>query len=170
MSSIETVKNILLCLLGLVVIWFFTISLPLWITASGFEPFPIEIGIFRFIGWIPVILGAFVILWCYWLFIFIGKGTPWPFDPPKELLVTGPYRYVRNPMESGYMLVLFGEVLVFESSALVFYLISSFLFLAIRQVLVEEPDLRRRFGQAYEQYEKTVPRWIPHLNTKIQKG
>lgn len=156
-------KNIVVSLLGLVVVWFFSASLPIRIAASGFEPFRVEIGSPRYIGWIPIILGALAILWCYGIFIFIGKGTPWPFDPPKKLVVTGLYRYVRNPIESSFILVLVGEALLFESSAIVLYIIFSFLLLYIRQVLVEEPGLRRRFGKPYEQYCQSVPRWIPRL-------
>ncbi|HEY45068.1 MAG TPA: isoprenylcysteine carboxylmethyltransferase family protein, partial [Anaerolineae bacterium] len=155
-----------------IVIWFFAVSLPFWIAASDFEPFPVELGSLRYVGWIPIILGASAILWCYWIFNSIGKGTPWPFDPPKRLVVTGLYRYVRNPMEGSYLLVLFGEVLLFESSALVLYLVSNVLFLYMRQVVVEEPNLRRRFGQPYEQYCKSVPRWIPRfiIDTREKKG
>jgi protein-S-isoprenylcysteine O-methyltransferase Ste14 len=163
-------KNILLSLLGLVVIWFFSVSLPIWIAASEFEPFPLEIGSLRHIGWIPIILGASAILWCYWIFIFVGKGTPWPFDPPKKLVIMGLYRYVRNPMESSFFLVLFGEALLFECSAIGFYIIFSFLLLYTRQVLIEEPGLRRRFGKPYEQYCKSVPRYIPRLKACTRDG
>jgi protein-S-isoprenylcysteine O-methyltransferase Ste14 len=154
-------KNIIISLLGLVVVWFLAASLPILIAISGFDPFPVEISTLRLIGWIPIILGALAILWCYGIFNFIGKGTPWPFDPPKKLVVAGLYRYVRNPMESGIILVLFGEALLFESSAIVLYMIFGFLLLHLKQVLIEEPGLRRRFGKTYEQYCKLVPRWIP---------
>jgi protein-S-isoprenylcysteine O-methyltransferase Ste14 len=156
-------KNIIISLLGLVVVWFLAASLPIRIAISGFDPFPVEISTLRLIGWIPIILGALAILWCYGIFNFIGKGTPWPFDPPKKLVVAGLYRYVRNPMESGIILVLFGEALLFESSAIVLYMIFCFLLLHLKQVLIEEPSLRRRFGKTYEQYCNSVPRWIPRL-------
>ena len=163
MSSINVVKNIVLSLLGLIFTWFFAVSLPFWIAASDFEPFPLELGSLRFVGWIPIVLGASSFLWCYWTFIFLGKGTPWPFDPPKKLVVTGLYRYVRNPMEGGYLLILLGELLLFESSTIALYLLLAFLYLNMRQTLIEEPALRRRFGGQYEQYCKSVPRWIPSL-------
>jgi protein-S-isoprenylcysteine O-methyltransferase Ste14 len=170
MSSFNIIKNIILSLLGFFVICFFAVTLPRWIAASDFEPFPVVIRSLRFIGWIPIILGTSAILWCYWAFIFIGKGTPWPFNPPKELVITGLYRYVRNPMESSYLLVLFGEVLLFESSALILYLAFNFLFLYIRQVVVEEPGLWRRFGNPYEHYCKSVPRWIPQLKAYTREN
>lgn len=156
-------KNIFLSLLGLVFTWFVAFLLPLWIVASLSELFPLEIGGLRFIGWIPIVLGASAFLWCYWTFISIGKGTPWPFDPPKNLVTTGLYGYVRNPMEGSYLLILLGEVLLYESSALIFYLLFNFLYLHIRQIVVQEPRLRRRFGESYEHYCKSVPRWIPSI-------
>ncbi|NIM90681.1 MAG: hypothetical protein GTO17_06995 [Candidatus Aminicenantes bacterium] len=156
-------KNIVISLLGLVVVWFFAVSLPFWTAAREFDPFPVELGSLRLIGWIPVVLGALVILWCYGVFNFVGKGTPWPFNPPIKLVVIGLYRYIRNPMESGIILVLLGEALIFESSAILLYLIFGFLLLHLKQVLIEEPRLRRRFGKTYEQYCKSVPRWIPRL-------
>lgn len=156
-------KNIVISLLGLVVVWFFAASLPIRIAISGFDPFPVELGTLRLIGWIPIVLGALAVLWCYGIFNIVGRGTPWPFDPPKKLVVAGLYRYIRNPMESGIILVLFGEALLFESSAILLYLIFGFLLLHLKQVLIEEPGLRRRFGRTYEQYCKSVPRWIPRL-------
>lgn len=163
MSSIDLVKNIILSSLGIVVVWIFAVSLPCWIAASDFELFPLVMGSLRNIGWFPIILGASALLWCYWAFIFIGKGTPWPFDPPKELVIIGLYQYVRNPMESSYFLVLFGEAILFESSSLILYLVINILFMYIRQVVIEEPDLRRRFGKPYERYCNSVPRWIPQF-------
>ena len=156
-------KNIFLSLFGLAVIWFFSVSLPIKLAISEFDPFPLEIERFRYIGWIPIIMGASAILWCYWIFIFIGKGTPWPFDPPKKLVIKGIYRYVRNPIESSFILILIGEALLFESSAIALYLIFCFLWLYLKQVLIEEPGLSRRFGKTYEQYCNSVPRWIPRL-------
>jgi protein-S-isoprenylcysteine O-methyltransferase Ste14 len=169
-SAIILLKNIVLSLLGLIVIYFFSIPLPFWITASEFEPFYIEIGSLGYVGWIPIILGALAILWCYWIFIVFGKGTPWPFDPPKKLLVIGPYRYVRNPMELSFILILFGEALLFESSALIIYILIYFIFFHLRQVLIEEPILRRRFGKPYDQYCQSVPRWIPRLSAYVRDG
>lgn len=163
------IKNISLSLAGLAVVWFFSVSLPYWIAARGFNPFPLYFGSLRFLGWIPMIMGAFGILWCYWLFIFIGKGTAWHFDPPRKLVVAGLYRLVRNPMEDSALLIVAGEVLLFESSGVFIYLVSSCILLYMRQVFIEEPTLRRRFGQPYEQYCKSVPRYIPGLKPYTRK-
>jgi protein-S-isoprenylcysteine O-methyltransferase Ste14 len=170
MRAVAMVKSILLSLLGLMVIWFLAVTLPLWIVGSDFEPFPFVLGGLRFVGWVPIVVGAIAFLWCYGAFIFIGKGTPWPFDPPRELVVAGLYRFVRNPMEASFLLVVLGEVLLFESSALALYAVSGFIWLSLRQVVIEEPGLRRRFGQRYEDYRRSVPRWIPRWTPYRPEG
>jgi protein-S-isoprenylcysteine O-methyltransferase Ste14 len=120
------------------------------------------------VAWLPIILGSCVIIWCYGLFIVVGKGTPWHFDPPKKLVVAGPYRFVRNPMEASFLLILLGEVLLFRSAALVVYWLTGFAILHSRQVLHDEPVLRRRFGASYERYAGSVPRWIPRLSPYLE--
>jgi protein-S-isoprenylcysteine O-methyltransferase Ste14 len=92
-----------------------------------------------------------------------GKGTLAPWDPPRRLVVRGPYAYVRNPMISGVVLVLFGEALVLLSRphfewALLFFAIN-----AVYIPLLEEPLLRERFGEEYREYCRHVPRLLPHL-------
>jgi protein-S-isoprenylcysteine O-methyltransferase Ste14 len=96
-------------------------------------------------------------------FVTEGEGTLAPWDPPRRLVVRGPYRYVRNPMISGVLFVLFGEALVFLSRphfvwALVF-LAANFIYIP----LLEETGLRRRFGDSYVEYCRHVPRLIPRL-------
>ena len=92
-----------------------------------------------------------------------GRGTLAPWDPPRALVVRGPYRYVRNPMISGVLLVLFGEAAVLLSAA---HAIWAIVFLALNLVyipLVEEPQLARRFGAPYLEYCRNVPRVVPRL-------
>jgi protein-S-isoprenylcysteine O-methyltransferase Ste14 len=92
-----------------------------------------------------------------------GEGTLAPWDPPRRLVVNGPYRYVRNPMISGVTLTLFGQVLLLLSPPLLAWASA---FLAINSVyipLVEEPQLERRFGESYREYRRHVPRVIPRL-------
>jgi protein-S-isoprenylcysteine O-methyltransferase Ste14 len=108
-------------------------------------------------------LGAAIALWCVGAFIALGKGTPAPFDPPRRLVVGGPYRFVRNPMYWGAMLVIAGGALYYESVALAAFG-GAFLLVAHLFVLVyEEPTLRRNFGPAYAAYCGRVERWWPHL-------
>lgn len=95
------------------------------------------------------------------LFASQGHGTLAPWDPPKHLILTGPYRYVRNPMIIGVLLVLLAESLLFQSQLLVLWMIIFFLGNIMYIPLVEEPRLRERFGSEYDTYTKEVPRWIP---------
>ncbi|MBM4384750.1 MAG: isoprenylcysteine carboxylmethyltransferase family protein [Deltaproteobacteria bacterium] len=90
-----------------------------------------------------------------------GHGTLAPWDPPRELVVAGPYRYVRNPMISGVVLTLFAEALVLLSLP---HLARAAAFLTLNAIylpIAEEPQLARRFGAAYREYCANVPRVIP---------
>lgn len=96
-------------------------------------------------------------------FITDGRGTLAPWDPPRTLVIRGPYRYVRNPMISGVVLVLFGEALFLLSRP---HLMWALIFLAINAIyipLLEEPLLALRFGDAYREYCRHVPRLLPRL-------
>ncbi|HLE92356.1 MAG TPA: isoprenylcysteine carboxylmethyltransferase family protein [Anaerolineales bacterium] len=110
------------------------------------------------------LMGAAMMLWCFWNFTFNGKGTPAPIDPPKELVVTGFYRYVRNPMYVAGIIALTGWILWSPSLALI---VAPFLFFIAAHLFVvsyEEPTLKKKFGAAYEDYLNRVPRWIPHFD------
>ena len=94
-------------------------------------------------------------------FVFVGKGTPAPFDPPRRLVIRGPYRFVRNPMYIGAGLGLAGAAISYQSMSIAIYaglfLITAHLFV----VFYEEPTLRRMFGPEYERYCGSVRRWWP---------
>jgi protein-S-isoprenylcysteine O-methyltransferase Ste14 len=90
-----------------------------------------------------------------------GRGTLAPWDPPRRLVVRGPYRYVRNPMISGVFFVLVGEALILRSPP---HGIWAAAFLAINSIyipLIEEPGLADRFGADYREYCRHVPRIVP---------
>lgn len=92
-----------------------------------------------------------------------GQGTLAPWDPPRTLVVRGPYRYVRNPMISGVIFILTGEAMLLESEPHALWALA---FLGINLVyipLLEEPSLRIRFGEAYREYCRHVPRVVPRL-------
>jgi protein-S-isoprenylcysteine O-methyltransferase Ste14 len=92
-----------------------------------------------------------------------GEGTLAPWDPPAQLVVRGPYRYVRNPMISGVLFVLFGEAALLISGPHALWALG-FLLLNLAYIpLVEEPGLERRFGEAYREYRRHVPRVFPRL-------
>ncbi|RIH87255.1 methyltransferase family protein [Calidithermus roseus] len=138
-----------------VVLW-----VPLWLLGWSY---PRPALLLQWLGLLPIALGAAVYLWCVWNFAARGQGTPAPIDPPKTLVVQGLYRWVRNPMYMGIGLVLMGETLLFGSGSLLLYTLLVLLTCHLFVILYEEPTLRRRFGQAYEDYCRTVPRWVPRF-------
>lgn len=116
-------------------------------------------------SWLAVVtgfLGLALAVSCVRLFAKSGgDGTPAPWDPVTNLIITGPYRYVRNPMLSGVIIILFSEALVFWSLSFFIY---TMLFVLLNMAyfpLVEEPGLIKRYGAAYKIYMNNVPRWIP---------
>jgi protein-S-isoprenylcysteine O-methyltransferase Ste14 len=115
----------------------------------------------QYLALLLLLLGTAVYLRCVWDFAVTGRGTPAPIDAPKVLVVRGLYRYVRNPMYVGVLLVVLGWSALFGSSALLIYAGSVGLFFHLFVVVVEEPILRRKFGESYEQYCSSVRRWLP---------
>jgi protein-S-isoprenylcysteine O-methyltransferase Ste14 len=112
-------------------------------------------------GIIAAGIGTAVALWCIFTFATIGKGTPAPFDPPRRLVIRGPYRFVRNPMYIGAALALAGVAVFYRSLPLLAYA-AAFLVVCHRFVLAyEEPTLRRTFGADYGVYCQRVSRWWP---------
>ena len=106
---------------------------------------------------------ALVALWCIFAFVSIGRGTPAPFDPPRRLVVQGPYRFVRNPMYLGAGLTLASAALFYESLSLLGYTGAFFLVTHFFVVWYEEPALRRTFGDDYDEYCRQVRRWWPNV-------
>ncbi len=122
-----------------------------------------NMGAVRYAGLIPFTLGACLSLWCVKDFVVRGRGTPAPFDPPTRLVMQGPYRYVRNPMYVGLFLVLVGEAMLYASFFVLLYALFLVAAAHIFVVFYEEPTLRRRFGESYKQYLRSVPRWLPRM-------
>jgi protein-S-isoprenylcysteine O-methyltransferase Ste14 len=118
-------------------------------------------GLAQFAALIPMVLGAAILIYSIWSFALQGRGTLSPLDPPRNLVVTGLYRYVRNPMYVGVLMILLGEALWFESNALFAYAIGWFVVVNLVILLYEEPDLRQRYGASYERYCRSVGRWLP---------
>jgi protein-S-isoprenylcysteine O-methyltransferase Ste14 len=137
-------------------VWFF----PRWIGGANVFADP------RPLGWIVVAVGAIVGLPCVWEFAWRGLGTPAPFDPPRKLVVTGPYRFVRNPMYLGMGVVMAGCAIVFPHAANIFLgeLGAAFALVYAFVVVYEEPALRGMFGDDYLDYCRNVRRWIPRVS------
>ena len=140
-----------------------TVIVPYRLLSSEFDSFRFNISGLRFFGLIPILMGITIYIWCAWNFTFVGKGTPAPFDPPKELVLKGPYQYVRNPMYVFVALTLIGEGIYFETMILVLYAAVAVTFAHLFVLYYEEPTLRRKFGESYERYCERVLRWLPKI-------
>ena len=114
-----------------------------------------------FVGGAVLAFGLCMIGWTVALFAGVGRGTLAPWDPPERLVVRGPYRYVRNPMITGVVSVLLGEAALFASPAVLAWAGFVFALNAVYFPLIEEPDLRSRFGSDYDEYAASTPRWLP---------
>ena len=146
----------------LLIIPFFLIWIPRTILLSAEQIYSFNIGGFRYLGLVPIILGVVIYVFCSGSFVFIGKGSPIPFTPTKTLIVTGFYRFVRNPLYIAGIFVLVGEAFLFQSIGIFIYCLIMFGIFNFH-VIVEEALLVEKFGTDYEQYRNSVPRWIPRL-------
>lgn len=139
------------------------ISAALWLDRlldlPRFMPEP-----YRSVFGIPILaIGLFMMFWSVFHFVR-ARGTPVPFNPPPELVTTGPYAYVRNPMMSGLFVAMFGLAIILGSISLAFIFTPAFILLnvyAIRRI--EEPELERRLGAPYIEYKSRVPRFWPRV-------
>ena len=143
------------------------VLVPVWMAhrygvALALAEFPEQVAV-QFAGLALLAAGLFLFLASLRLFATEGKGTLAPWDPPRRLVVRGPYRFVRNPMISGVIFILFGEALVLLS---LLHGLWATAFLSLNLVyipLMEEPQLERRFGEAYREYRRHVRRFLPRL-------
>jgi len=111
---------------------------------------------------IPVIAAGIGLYgWCVWNFGAAGRGTPGPWDAPRQVVMSGPYGWVRNPIYIGALLVVLGEAWLFLSLPLLAYAAVMAACFHLFVIGYEEPALRRRFGAGYAGYLQAVPRWVP---------
>ena len=118
-----------------------------------------------------MVVGGAIMLKCVWDFAWTGRGTPMPLDPPRTLVVTGLYRYVRNPMYAGMGVFLIGEALLLPAITREMLILVAAAWVAVTAfvMLYEEPTLRQLFDGDYDDYCRHVRRWIPRL-TPFDKG
>jgi len=147
------------------VIWVIAPLLGKYIDSFYFHyPHILAYSIFVLVLGVCIILtGALLGAWTIVLFKIKGKGTPNPASPPKELIVTGPYKFSRNPMVMAGLLILMGESIFYYSPTTFGFAILFIFSLYLYIRYVEEPELKKRFGQPYNDYLKKVPRFIPKL-------
>ena len=138
--------------------WF----MPRWLASSR--------GVTLVPDWNPaavvlMTIGGLIMLRCVWDFAWTGRGTPAPFDPPRRLVVTGLYRYVRNPMYVGVGIFLIGEALVLPAvrTQMLLMVVTLWFVVTAFVMLYEEPTLRGKFGEDYADYRRHVGRWLPRL-------
>ncbi len=136
---------------------------PWWISHWDVGPAFLGIGPLRFLGGALIAAGLPVLIESFARFALDGLGTPAPIAPPRHLVLRGAYRYVRNPIYVADLSIIFGQALLFGNVNLVAYGVVFWLACHLFVVFYEEPNLRRRFGNDYDQFCAAVPRWLPRL-------
>lgn len=137
------------------------VAVPAALVASGLGPRRRDLGGWRWLGYALVAAGALVILRCFADFVRRGRGTPAPYDPPRELVASGLYRYTRNPQYLAVLAVVCGEAVLTGAAVLLGYAAALAVGYHLFVTRYEEPALRRLFGDAYARYCAAVPRWFP---------
>ena len=117
------------------------------------------------VGFVGIITGAAALIHSFVRFVLDGLGTPAPVAPTEELVVTGLYRWVRNPMYLAVELVIVGQALLLRQGSLLAYAMFVGAAVAAFVYWYEEPTLRERYGARYTAYQAAVPRWIPRRPT-----
>lgn len=154
MKTVNTVKS---------TIWFLLVPFPLtyvvpWlINLTNVGKFTIGI---TWLGFSVIILGTTGLFYCFFEFVYSGKGTPVPFEPPKRLLSSKLYRYTRNPMYLAVISIIIGESIWYENWIIVIYGVLLWAVLHLWIVLYEEPALNKKFGKKYEDYVSKTQRWL----------
>ena len=139
---------------------------PWWLTRWRLtEPFAPWLP-FRAFGVLLIACGTAVLLHSFARFVTEGIGTPAPVAPPRQLVVGGLYKYVRNPMYLAVLGIIVGQSFALGQLRLLFYASAVFALVAAFVHGYEEPTLRRRFGPEYELYCRDVPAWWPRLRPR----
>ncbi len=162
MAASTSLVRALLAFLALPGIVAFAVPLLAGVLSRPDDAIPLAES-FNRLGLIPLLAGTALLLWCARDFYVAGKGTMAPWDPPRNLVVRGPYRVSRNPMYIAVSLILFGWAIGFGSGALLIYTAAVMTAVHVRVVVSEEPYLARAHRAEWERYRVRVPRWIfPH--------
>lgn len=133
---------------------------PWWINGWRFADAPLAL---RLAGAALIAGGLWLLLECFGRFALQGRGTPAPIAPPDRLVVTGPYRRVRNPMYVAVTALILGQAALFADLRLLAYAALLWLAFHIFVLIYEEPTLRQSFPADYAAFTAAVPRWLPRL-------
>jgi protein-S-isoprenylcysteine O-methyltransferase Ste14 len=133
---------------------------PWWLTRWVAQPTPLPL---RILGGLLLVLALPLLVSAFVRFVRDGLGTPAPVAPTEELVVTGAYRYVRNPMYVAVLAAIVGQALLLGQPPLLSYAALVAILVVSFVRLYEEPVLRRQFGEKYEAYRRAVPGWVPRL-------
>lgn len=129
-------------------------------------PWPLPGGASWFIAVLSIMVGTGVMAWSMLHFLKV-KGTPVPFNPPPELVTTGPYRFARNPMLTGVFILLFGIGFAIKSLSLVVFFTPLYILANVSELkAIEEPELVKRLGKAYVAYRQRTPMFIPGMRPR----
>jgi protein-S-isoprenylcysteine O-methyltransferase Ste14 len=137
--------------------------IPWWISKWKVQPAPPGFLLIQLLGVLLLVTGILILLEAFARFALQGIGTPAPVLPTRHLVVTGFYRYVRNPMYVALVLAVLGQSMIQGNLNLVIYGGFVWLITHLFVVVYEEPTLRRTFGDEYNEFCANVPRWIPRL-------
>ena len=113
------------------------------------------------LGVLVLLAGAVLVVETTARFAFQGRGTPAPWAPPERFVERGSYRFVRSPMYLGVLLLVVGQGLLLGREVLFIWAAGAWLMFTAFLVFYEEPQLRRRFGEDYDEYRRRVRRWLP---------
>jgi protein-S-isoprenylcysteine O-methyltransferase Ste14 len=146
----------------------FTVFVPG--TVAGYVPWRLRrhaapvTGAEEWVALVVIAIGIAIYLYtAFWGFALVGGGTPAPIAPTKILVVKGLHRFVRNPMYIGVALAIGGQACLFHSRHIAIYMVCMLLTAHLFVVFYEEPTLQKQFGEEYERYRASVPRWIPRF-------
>jgi protein-S-isoprenylcysteine O-methyltransferase Ste14 len=131
---------------------------PWLLTRWKADPQPLAL---KFLGVLVLAAGGVLVLETTARFALQGRGTPAPWAPPERFVERGSYRFVRSPMYLGVILLILGQALLLGREILFGWAVVAWLIFEVSLVTWEEPGLRRRFGDSYEDYRRRVRRWIP---------
>jgi protein-S-isoprenylcysteine O-methyltransferase Ste14 len=152
---------IILSILAIFLVTLLTfLVIPYLFLIYGLATWPQQYGVLEVLALFLIITGLSLVIWVIFAHAQYGKGTPAPFNPPKKIVASGAYRYSRNPMYVGAIVLLVGEALFLNATWMLLFIACLFLLFMLYVKYEEEPRLIQRYGASYQEYMKKVPRWL----------